>query len=611
MMQLPRRSGTFINKQKSDQYLTQISERLCGCVAVLPKLWPGERFRLNEKTLAQAWYSKKNDQAYAQILSVIKIAGESDVVRPNVSDARYPVLEYPLSAETPASKIIQDITYASVVNGNTAISIEYIDPGASGSLSVAVAANKITVTLAHDGTNVTSTATLIKTAFDNETDATDIATATISGTAAEIQSAEAETSLELAWSQQGVEYATNPRETPITATKSIKFWAADGREGDDLGIKIISKDVAKRQFVLHVAEMDNTGEWVDTSMSPYTLSVDSTGQFSVDDYGDSIFAESVLENLNEIVHCRLDQTMSMDDIPVMTDYLAFTGGVVGSVPSTDELNAAFDILAAGETKEFYAAGQYDSAHITYAGSKAKVSRGRYSFDFLLNSSDISAISAREAFATNDISCPYFNPIQIDDPSGVGRMWIGHSGHVAALASYAFANAELKTAEAIAGVPWGGISIYNNVKLYHDSLTPTQLNALAAAKINVCVAAPPKSGSPVCFNDQWTMANVESDDQLRHVQATHDLIGDEAFDYFNQKAHRSSKEVEDSIELFINEYLDPKELSGMLVPAPKKGFPAFDVTYEEDEHRAGVYLIYIFIVVVQSNRQILITTKTRR
>ncbi len=610
-MLLPKRSGAFVNKEKSDQYATQVSERLCGCVAVLPKLWPGRRYRLNEKTLRRAWYSVKNDQAYAQILSVVKITGESDVVRPVVSDAKYPALEYPLSAETPATKVVQDLTYESKANGDTEIGIVYVDPGASGTLSVAVSTKRITVTLAHDGSDVTSTATLIKAAVEAEGAANALVTVTETGTGSTVQAPQAETFLELAWSQLGVEYSTDPWETALGATKAIKFWATDGRKGDDLGFKIASKDVPKKRFVLHVAGKDAAGAWIDTPGSPFTLSVSSAGQYSVDDYGDSIFAESVLENAEELIQCKVDETMSMNDIPVMTEYLAFSAGVLGSSPTTEELQAAADALAAGETKEFYAAGITDAAFLTYMGTKAKENRGRFSFDIAPNSSVASAITAREGYATNDIASPYFNPLQIDDPSGIGRMWIGHAGHAAALAVYAFANSELQTAEAIAGVPWGGINIYNNVKLYHDGLTTTQLDGLAEAKINVCVPAPPNGGSPVCFNDQWTMANVESDDQLRHVQATHDLVGDEAHDYFNLKVHRSTKEVEDSIELFVNAYLEPKERKGMLVPVPKKEFPAFEITYEEDPLRAGVYLIYISIVVVQSNRQILITTKTRR
>jgi hypothetical protein len=610
-MLLPKRSGAFVNKEKSDQYLTQVSERLCGCVAVLPKLWPGKRHRLNRKTLREAWYPTKNDQAHAQILSVVKLTGESEVVRPIVADAKYPVLEYPLSAEVKASKIIQDLTYTSVANGDTGVSVVYVDPEGSGALSVAVTGKKITVTLAHDGDDITSTATLIKDAVDGEPTAAALATVAISGTGSNVQVAQVETFLELAWSQLGVEYTTNPWETAISATKAIKFFATDGRQGDDLGLKIASKDAAKKQFVLHIAQLSDAAVWVDTPGSPYTLSVLSTGQYSVDAYGDSIFAESVLEMKEELIQCKVDEAMSMDDIPVMADYLAFSAGVLGIAPTADELQAAADVLTAGGAKEFYAAGQMDTTFLTYAGVKAKASRARFSRDLPLNSSVSAAITARDGYTTSDISCPYFNPIQIDDPSGIGRMWIGHSGHAAALASLGFSNAELKTAEAIAGVPWGGINIYNNVKLYHDSLTDTQLNDLATAKINVCVPAPPNTGSPVCFNDQWTMANVESDDQLRHVQATHDLIGDEAFVYFNAKVHRSTKEVEDSIELFTNAYLEPKERLGMLVPVPVKEFPAYEITYAEDEFNSGVYLIYITIVVVQSNRQILITTKTRR
>lgn len=609
-MKIPPRSGAFHNRAAAEKYAVQVSDRLCGCVAVLPRLWPGVRYKLNEKTLPDAWIKKKNDQAYAQILSAIKLSGESDVVRPIVSDAKYPTIEYPQSTAVPAEVVIQDLTYASKVNGDTAISIEYVDPGEAGVIAIAVVAKAIEVTLAHDGSDPTSDGDAIKAAIEADGTANGLVDIVVSGDGATVQAAQAATFLDLAWEQDGVEFTTNPEETALIATRAFRLWVEDGSIGDDIAFKITDKDLVKKRFILHLATKESDGSW--TEYYYKTVSAVSSGQYSLDDAGASIFVDSVLEMSGKIVRSLFAEDITMADIPVMTDWLSFTGGELGSAPTTEEWKAAVDVLKAGDTKEYYSAGVTETTVIDYLGAVALSKDANFSFDLTLTHSVVSAISEREGFAACQVAYPYFNPMKIDDPSGIGKMWIGHSGHAAGLSSKGFSEAALGPAEAIAGVPWGGIGLYSNVELYHDSLSDEDggdLDLLAEAKINVCVPAPKNSGFSICFNDQWSMANVESDDQFRHVNATRNLVAEEAINYFNQKAHRSTKEIENSIELFEDAYLKPKETIQMLKANDK--YPAYEISYGEHPDIAGVYKVSVAIVVIQSNRQIIITTQTRR
>jgi hypothetical protein len=113
-----------------------------------------------------------------------------------------PTTNTPKLADTSvaASKIIQDLTYTAVTAGNAGndITIAYTDPGAPNqSIAVTVVGSAISVSLATDGDSlITSTATLIKTAVDNNVDAAALVSIVVSGTGSNVQTAQSATNLE-------------------------------------------------------------------------------------------------------------------------------------------------------------------------------------------------------------------------------------------------------------------------------------------------------------------------------------------------------------------------------------------------------------------------------
>jgi len=66
-------------------------------------------------------------------------------------------------------------------DGNS-ITVEHIDPGTAGALSISVVGNAISVTLAHDGTAVTSTAPDVASAINADANASALVSATYDGT---------------------------------------------------------------------------------------------------------------------------------------------------------------------------------------------------------------------------------------------------------------------------------------------------------------------------------------------------------------------------------------------------------------------------------------------
>lgn len=107
-----------------------------------------------------------------------------------------------------ASLIMQDLTYTSKEYSGNYIRVRYVDPGSpSQSISVSVTSNyDITVNLATDGGSaITSTATQIKAAIEANTPANALVLITISGTGANIQTAQAYTNLAngMSWTDNG------------------------------------------------------------------------------------------------------------------------------------------------------------------------------------------------------------------------------------------------------------------------------------------------------------------------------------------------------------------------------------------------------------------------
>lgn len=99
----------------------------------------------------------------------------------------------PPLADVAGTLELQDITYTGA-EGNADdndVTISYVDDGTAGSETVSVVGTAITV---HMEAGV-STATQIKAAFDAESDATDLASAAITGTAGDAQDAEPATAL--------------------------------------------------------------------------------------------------------------------------------------------------------------------------------------------------------------------------------------------------------------------------------------------------------------------------------------------------------------------------------------------------------------------------------
>ena len=103
------------------------------------------------------------------------------------------IFRRPPSADRAGSLLMQDITYTGA-EGNADdndVTIAYVDDGTAGAETVSVVGTAITV---HMEAGV-STATQIKAAFDAESDATDLASAEITGTAGDAQAAQAATAL--------------------------------------------------------------------------------------------------------------------------------------------------------------------------------------------------------------------------------------------------------------------------------------------------------------------------------------------------------------------------------------------------------------------------------
>ena len=90
-----------------------------------------------------------------------------------------------------------DVTFTALTNGTTGnlVTISYVDPGVAGPLGISVSGNDITVTLAHDGTSVTSTAADIATAINADAAASALVTAQAEGAGAGVVDALAMTSL--------------------------------------------------------------------------------------------------------------------------------------------------------------------------------------------------------------------------------------------------------------------------------------------------------------------------------------------------------------------------------------------------------------------------------
>lgn len=96
-------------------------------------------------------------------------------------------IKVPVTSAVKASLVVQDITYTAVLRGTAgnSISITYTSGGTAGSEVVTVSGNDISIQI-EDGV---STATQVKAAFDAESDATDLASAAITGTAGNAQDA--------------------------------------------------------------------------------------------------------------------------------------------------------------------------------------------------------------------------------------------------------------------------------------------------------------------------------------------------------------------------------------------------------------------------------------
>lgn len=117
--------------------------------------------------------------------------GSSNLVK--VSIAKESSYGVPPSA-VKASLIVQDLTFQAVLAGapGDEITIKYEDTATAGSETVTVSGTDIVIGI-EDGV---TTATQLKAAFDAESDATDLATCTISGTAGDAQVLVSETPLD-------------------------------------------------------------------------------------------------------------------------------------------------------------------------------------------------------------------------------------------------------------------------------------------------------------------------------------------------------------------------------------------------------------------------------
>jgi hypothetical protein len=99
----------------------------------------------------------------------------------------------PVSSAVKASLEVQDITYTALLRGvaGNDITIQYADTATAGSETVTVTDNAILIGIESG----VSTATQVKAAFDAESDATDLASAAITGTAGTAQVTAAAASL--------------------------------------------------------------------------------------------------------------------------------------------------------------------------------------------------------------------------------------------------------------------------------------------------------------------------------------------------------------------------------------------------------------------------------
>lgn len=98
-----------------------------------------------------------------------------------------------LAAPVKSSLAVQDITYTAAVAGEDGdnITIAYTDGATAGSEVVSVSGNDISIQIE----TAVSTATQVKAAFDNESNATALASAAITGTASNAQVVAAEANL--------------------------------------------------------------------------------------------------------------------------------------------------------------------------------------------------------------------------------------------------------------------------------------------------------------------------------------------------------------------------------------------------------------------------------
>ncbi|MDZ4810754.1 MAG: hypothetical protein SGI96_21165 [Bacteroidota bacterium] len=98
----------------------------------------------------------------------------------------------------PASAIVQDLTYTAKQVGQfyaNDATIEYIDPGTDGVISVGVIGRKISVTLAYSVGAVTSDADQVKAAIEGYAPANALVSMVVSGVGVTVQSAQIETGL--------------------------------------------------------------------------------------------------------------------------------------------------------------------------------------------------------------------------------------------------------------------------------------------------------------------------------------------------------------------------------------------------------------------------------
>lgn len=97
-----------------------------------------------------------------------------------------------------ASEVLEDLTYTAKKVGDYYANntrIKYVNPGAAHALAVAVDGHDIIVTLAHNGSAVTSTAAQVKAAIEAHAVANLLVAITVSGTGSNVQTAAAFTAM--------------------------------------------------------------------------------------------------------------------------------------------------------------------------------------------------------------------------------------------------------------------------------------------------------------------------------------------------------------------------------------------------------------------------------